>query len=88
MIDALALLVMFLAVLAAFTQHIAWAVVAAVAAVLIWRTSHNRRQELRRARRAMERAKQASNTFRPTTTAFPEDSQAWSADSGSGRDSK
>jgi hypothetical protein len=34
----------------------------------------------------LERAKKGSNTFRPTTTAFPDDSQAWSADSGFGRD--
>ena len=86
MIDALALLVMFVAALAAFTKHVAWAVVAVVAAVLIWRTGHHRRQELRRARRALERSRQASKTFRPTTTAFPDDSQAWSADSGFGRD--
>jgi len=86
MLDALALLIMFLAVLAAFTQHYIAALIALAVAIAVWRTGHSRRKELRRARRAMERSKQANNTFRPTTTAFPDDSRSWSADSGFGRD--
>mgnify|MGYP003704072877 CR=1 FL=1 len=86
MLDALALLIMFMAVLAVFTQHFVWAAVAVVASVLIWRAGHSRRQEMRRARLAIERNKQAGNAPRPTTTAFPEDSRSWSADSGFGRD--
>lgn len=86
MTDALALLLMFVAALAAFTRHEAWALGAAICAVLIWWVGHRRRGELRRARRAQERSEQAANALRPKTTAFPDDSQAWSADSGFGRD--
>lgn len=88
MIDAAALIIMFIAVLAAFTKHFAWALVAVAASVLVWKAGDQRRKQARRARRAMERARQgqASKTFRPTTTAFPDDSQAWSAESGFGRD--
>lgn len=86
MMDALALIIMFVAVLAAMTKHFVWAVIAVAAAVLVWKAGDQRRKQQRRARRAMERAKQASKTFRQTTTAFPDDSQAWSADSGFGRD--
>lgn len=87
MIDAIALIIMFMAVLAAMTKHFVWAVIAVVVAVLVWKAGDDRRKQQRRARRALERAKQAgSKTFRPTTTAFPDDSQAWSADSGFGRD--
>ncbi len=84
--DALALLIMFAAVIAVFTKQYVGAALAAVVALLLWRFNHNRRREMRRARRALERSKRASNTFRPTTTAFPDDSRAWSADSGFGRD--
>jgi hypothetical protein len=86
MLDALALLIMFLAVIAVFTQHFVWAAAGVVAAVLVWRAGHSRRQEMRRARAAIERDKQANSAPRPTTTAFPEDSRSWSADSGFGRD--
>jgi NhaP-type Na+/H+ or K+/H+ antiporter len=86
MMDALALIIMFVAVLAAMTKHFVWAVVAVAVAVLVWKAGDQRRKQQRRARRALERAKKGANTFRPTTTAFPDDSQAWSADSGFGRD--